>query len=97
MNLAQTQILRARHDALATYHVDLTPRQQQVLVFRRYGFCDAEIADALGRELNTVRNHLQAARARVVPPGLPISTVTAVDWAWLHGSCCLVALLARVA
>lgn len=87
---ALRESIAARQQLISNHHVELPPRQRQVLYLKCQGFEDGEIGQMLGCTLNTVRNHLTVARSRVVPPSLPPSSVEAVAWAWMHIACCLV-------
>ena len=90
MGIQLNESVAARHALIALHHVELSRRQQQVLYLKCQGFEDDEIGSLLGCKLNTIRNHLTAARLRVVPANLPPTSVEAVDWAWMHLDCCLV-------
>lgn len=81
--------------ALESHHVDLPPRQAQVVALEASGLTHSEIASALGTSTSSVRNSAYTARNKVVPLSRFRSRNCAVAWAWMHRDCCLAQTMRR--
>lgn len=71
------------------HHCALTLRQREALVLRASGLDERQIAEFLGIQVVTARNHLTLARAEVAPPGFTPQGRLSITWAYEHSDCCL--------
>jgi hypothetical protein len=82
--------LQRRASSYSAHHVYGIPhRQSQVLVLFFLGLSTEEAAACIGVKLDTLTQHAQRARYRVVPPTDEPTRFNAQFWAGHHLKCCL--------
>ena len=81
---------------LRAHHVDLPPRQAQVVALEGAGWAHGDIARLLECTIGAVRSSAYAAREKVVPLSRFRSRNAVVAWVWMHGGCCLLQAARRL-